>query len=261
MTSDTSPEPRLRPGLCSVALRGCSPAEVIEAAAGAGLAGIEWGADVHVPPGELATAADVAARCGNAGIAVVSYGSYLCAGRDDGFDQVFDTARAVGALNVRVWAGDRASSHADVPHREAVATALRHWCALAAVDGLTVSLEHHAGTLTDDAASSLALLDEVDAPNLRTYWQPRDGDAGEPDLGELDAVRPHLAHVHVFWWRSWADRFPLAAGEAFWRRALARAAAAPSPISGGRYALIEFVKDDDPEQLAADAAALRSWLP
>ena len=39
----------IRPGLCSVTLRGMPPDAVIGVAAEAGLEAIEWGADVHVP--------------------------------------------------------------------------------------------------------------------------------------------------------------------------------------------------------------------
>jgi 3-dehydroshikimate dehydratase len=243
-----------------VAFRHLSIEAVVRLAAAAQLDGIEWGGDVHVPSGDLRAARRAADACATAGLDAASYGSYLCAGRDDSFDAALETAVALGARNVRVWAGDRGSASADDPFRDEVAAALRRWCSAASDMGLTVSLEHHAGTLTDTAASSLRLLASVPAPNLRTYWQPRDGHAGTRDLDELAAVRPHLAHVHVFWWHDGATRFPLSEGMAFWQPALSGAASAPETPRGGRYAFIEFVKGDDPEQLLADAAALRSWL-
>ena len=37
--------------------------------------------------------------------------------------------------------------------------------------------------------------------------------------------------------------------------------AAPGPAAGrDRWAFLEYVRDDDPGQLAADAATLRTWL-
>ena len=42
---------RIRPGLCSITFRDLSVDDVVALAADAGLAGIEWGADRHVPPG------------------------------------------------------------------------------------------------------------------------------------------------------------------------------------------------------------------
>jgi len=47
-------DPHVRPGLCSVTLRGSSPQEVVDARLAAGLSGVEWGADVHVPPARRA---------------------------------------------------------------------------------------------------------------------------------------------------------------------------------------------------------------
>ena len=48
---------------------------------------------------------------------------------------------------------------------------------------------------------------------------------------------------------------PLREGEEAWRAYLAEAREA-----GDLFALLEFVRDDDPRQMLADAAALRSWL-
>jgi len=64
---------------------------------------IEWGGDVHVPTGDLAGAREVAARCGDAGIAVEAYGSYFRASGE--FGPVLETAVALGAPRVRVRAG------------------------------------------------------------------------------------------------------------------------------------------------------------
>jgi hypothetical protein len=51
-------------------------------------------------------------------------------------------------------------------------------------------------------------------------------------------------------------REPLEYGASCWEAYLALA----SQAQGDRYALLEFVRDDSPEQLLADAAALRGWL-
>jgi 3-dehydroshikimate dehydratase len=59
---------RLRPGLCSVTLRDMSALDVIAVAARAGLTAIEWGADRHVQPGDLALAAAIGRRTADAGL-------------------------------------------------------------------------------------------------------------------------------------------------------------------------------------------------
>jgi sugar phosphate isomerase/epimerase len=244
-----------------VAFRAQSIDEVASLAADAGLEGIEWGGDVHVPPGDGAAMRRARDACSDAGLDCPTYGSYLVAGRDDehSADLAIQTAVDLGATTIRVWAGTTGSSAADARQREAVADTLRAWGARAAAAGTQIGLEYHAGTLTDSAASTLALLDAVDSASVATYWQPRDGDAGADDLAELSDIGARLAHVHVFWWRTWLARFPLAEGEHFWREALAAVAACPGRPAG-RWAHIEFVRGDDPDQLRLDARALRSWL-
>ena len=88
----------IRSGLCSITFRALTTKEVLSVAVEAGLDGIEWGADVHVPAGELDVAADVADRCLDAGLACPSYGTYVVAGRTPGDEvaRVVDTALALG---------------------------------------------------------------------------------------------------------------------------------------------------------------------
>lgn len=47
-------------GLCSVSFRALSPEQIVQLAQSAGLSCIEWGADVHVPPGDFQNAERIA---------------------------------------------------------------------------------------------------------------------------------------------------------------------------------------------------------
>ena len=237
----------MRPGLCSVTLRRLGVEQVVAVAAGAGLAAIEWGADIHVPPGDEA-AADAAREAGErAGVAVASYGSYFRAGDDpvSAFGPVVETARRLGAPRVRVWAGGTASADAGPGRRAEVADGLRAAADLAAP--IEVALEYHGGTLTDDAGSTLELLDAV--PSLRTYWQPPQGLADEAALSGLRRLLPRVAALHVFSWWPRDERLPLAARADLWRQALA--------LAGDVDALLEFVPGDDPALVAREAETLR----
>src|SRR5205807_7064 len=140
--------------------------------------------------------------------------------------------------------------------RERVTADSRRICDLASAAGIEVAYEYHGGTLTDTLEGTLSLLKTVDRPNLRTLWQPR-GDA-DPDtwIGELEALRPWLANVHVFHWIG-RERAPLAEAKARWRGVLDLLAADPRRFG----LLLEFVRDDSPEQFLEDAAALRAWIP
>ncbi|HML48261.1 MAG TPA: sugar phosphate isomerase/epimerase, partial [Clostridia bacterium] len=68
--------------------------------------------DVHVAPDQAALAKEVRARCEDAGLAVLSYGSYY-RGEAEGFDAVLRSAVGLGAKQIRVWAGALSPDTAD----------------------------------------------------------------------------------------------------------------------------------------------------
>lgn len=252
----------IRPGLVSISFRSLEPAAIIDLCVRGGLAAIEWGGDVHVPHGDVDTAHAVGAGTVAAGLAVAAYGSYYRAGEVEGnpdFSAVLASAQALGAPLVRVWAGTRGSAAADAEYRARVVEDLRRIAGLADLANLAVACEFHGGTLTDTNESALALYHEAGHPNLLAYWQPPVGLPPESCRQGLAALLARLSNLHVFHWvteEGGRRREPLASGRELWEGYLALAQEAP----GDRYALLEFVRDDSPEQLLADAATLREWL-
>jgi sugar phosphate isomerase/epimerase len=248
----------ITPGLCSVTMRHLTVEEVAKVAAEAGLGAIEWGGDVHVPPGDDAAVRRAVTVTDIAGLESASYGSYLLADGDGAKEtalRVLDTAVALGAPNVRVWTPFGVDPGS--PRTGEVVDALAMVAALAAERDLRIGLEFHAHTLTATAASTLALLAAVDAPNLSTYWQPPywlPARAPDDDAAEVASLADHLSHLHVYEWVSAEDRRPLAEGDARWRAVLAALDDRP------RVAFLEFVAGDDPRALLADARTLHRWL-
>jgi 3-dehydroshikimate dehydratase len=250
------------PGLVSISFRPLSAQEVVRLVVDCKLRSIEWGGDVHVPHGNVAIAERVKQMSDDAGIAVSAYGSYyrLAAAPDKTppFEAVLDSALALKAPIVRVWAGNVASAQADDAHRAAVAADLNRIADLAGAHGLRVGLEYHAGTLTDTPESTLALLQAAPQPNVQSFWQPRHGLSIEENLAEIAMLRPRLANVHVFhWWPDAATRLPLAAGRDRWRAYLTALVPANDDT---RHASLEFVRADASQQLVDDAATLLDLL-
>jgi sugar phosphate isomerase/epimerase len=239
-------------------MRQLSVEEVARLAAEAGLRAIEWGGDVHVPPGDNAAVQRAVTATGVAGLECASYGSYLLADGDGSKEtalRVLDTAVALGAPNVRVWTPfgvDPGSARTGE-----VVDALTTVAALAAARDLRVGLEHHAHTLTATVASTLDLLAAVDAPNVFSYWQPpywRPAREPAADAADVTSLGDHLSHLHVYEWAGAEDRRPLAEGDARWRAVLAALDDRP------RVAVLVFVAVDDPRALLADARTLHTWL-
>ena len=247
--------PSIRAGLCSVTFREHGVDEVVELAVSAGLESIEWGGDVHVPPGDTHTARRVGERTRAAGLAVASLGSYYRCD-DGGFASVLSSAAALGAPRIRVWAGETGSADATPAGRTRVASSLEVAAIHAAEYGIDLALELHGGTLTDTAESAVDLLSVIAATNVSCYWQPSVGADDEAALADLALLAPWLSTVHVFSWWPQHERLPLAAREALWTRALDFAGTLP----GVTDALLEFLPDDDPALLAGEAAALTEWL-
>lgn len=247
----------LRPGLVSITFRHLAPREVLEWAVRAGLEGVEWGGDLHVPHGDLAAAREVGNLTRAAGLEVAAYGSYYRAGHaPEEFPAVLETARQLGAPILRVWGGRQGSPEADSAYRAQVAADCRRISERAAAAGIRIACEWHGNTLTDTAASARDLFQAVDHPNFRTYWQPRRQQPAAACRQDLRAALPRLAGIHVFQWdEETGARQPLAEGERAWRSYLEGLAGA-----GAMFALLEFVRDDDPEQMLRDAATLRGWL-
>ena len=246
-------------GLVSISFRKETPDTLLREAAAAGLAGIEWGGDIHVPAGDIAAARKVGWLTRDAGLAVTAYGSYYRLGMNADptadFAPVLASAEALGAPLIRLWGGQKGSACLSEAELSGMAAEMRTLADLAAEKRITLALECHPGTLTDDYSVSLQFLEMVSRPNVRLYWQPNQFRPVSYNLDAARALAPYAAHVHVFHWDAHA-RYPLRDGEPDWRRYLA-----VFRESGGDHALLlEFMHDDRLSTLAETAAVLKSWL-
>ena len=249
----------ITPGLVSVSFRKLSPAEIVALVRQAGLTGLEWGGDIHVPHGDLGRAREVRQLTRDAGLTVAAYGSYYKVNQSEGaglrFETVLETAVALGAPTIRVWAGALGSAKADAAYRAATAAEARRIAAIAAGAGVTISSEYHGGTLTDTATSAQTLLTEINHPNFFTYWQPLLSGVIEPNSAGLRGILPRLTNVHCYHWVN-NERRPLAEGADAWRQYFAIVKSS----SRDHSALLEFVAGDDPANFLRDATTLRQLL-
>ena len=250
----------IKSGLVSVSFRKLTPQVIVDVCTGAGVAGIEWGGDVHVPHGDLAQARRVRRMTEDAGLAVASYGSYYRVGVAEPcpFETVLETAEALGAPVIRVWAGKKGSVDADPSDRRLVVSDSLRCADLAAQAGMTVAYEWHIGTLTDTNESARWLLDSVAGANVKTYWQPPMHTSIAYNLAGLQIVERCLSNVHVYHWQvDTAERMPLLAGEGVWMQYLARIAArSRRPFSP----CLNSSKMMSRRTSLKDAATLKRWL-
>ena len=250
-------------GVASVSFRGNSAEEIICAAKNAGLQGIEWGGDDHVHAGDVARAHEVRRMTEDAGLRVTSYGTYYYLGENDdpaaAFGAVLACAEALGVTIVRIWGGKKGSAELSENEFSALVDEAQLLCDLAAEKGMTVSLECHNNSVTDEYKAELRFLETVNRANMTTYWQPNQDHSEAYNLDSITALAKYITNLHVFQIRREPDgsitSFPLEEGIDVWRRYLSLALRVASPCA----ALIEFVYDDRLETLAPTAATLNRW--
>ena len=245
-------------GLTSITFRELSPEKIIDLTVQAGLDGIEWGGDIHVPHGDIKTAREINKMTVDAGLDIIAYGSYFRLGnissKSPDFQAVLDSAVALQASVIRVWAGDKGSAESDTAYWEKVIDETKNVAKIAAEANIEIAFESHLNSLTDTGESSVKLLKAVNCENVKTYWQPLPELSDEDNLEDIDLILPWLRNVHVFQWLPEDyTRCPLSDGKEKWAKYFNKI----SNMKKDVYAIFEFVKDDSPEQFLTDAETLK----
>ena len=241
-------------GLVSISFRAHAPREILRAMQGAGLAQIEWGSDIHAPCHDLARIDELVALQREFCITCSSYGTYFRLGQTPiaELEPYLLAAKRLGTNVLRVWCGTQSGADMTKDEVNALLADCRAAAVLAQKHGVTICTECHLRTFTECPEDALALMQAVDSPHFRTYWQPFQTRTVEQNLAYLRALAPYVTHLHVFQWKG-ADRFPLADGIAEWQAYLAL-------LDTPHTLLLEFMPDDRLETLAREADALRTII-
>ncbi|MCC6485937.1 MAG: sugar phosphate isomerase/epimerase [Candidatus Hydrogenedentes bacterium] len=246
----------LRAGLVSVVFRTMAASDVVKVAAQGGAEGIEWSSENHVPVGKKKLAGQVGQLTRDAGIEVAAYGSYHRLGCErtspTKFSDILDTAVALGAPMIRVWAGNTGSRTAREYVWREVTEETQRAADLAKTANVSIAFEFQANTLNDTPESSLRLLAAIARDNVYTYWQPDGRLMPDEQMEGLQQLYDRLSNIHVFHWQK-GRRMPLSEGEKDWRRYFHHLARSRR----SHWALIEYVQDDLPAKYVKDAETLR----
>lgn len=244
-------------GVCSVTFKHKSIEEVIQLAKQARLECIEWGSKEHIKVGDFDMAKRASRLTEEAGLKTSSYGSYYQAGSFDNFEQVIKTAEILNTQMIRIWAGEKASKDSDDVWFQKVLSDTRRIAELADNEGMQISFEYHSGSLTDTPESARWLMESVNAPNVYLYWQPAETLSVSERVNSLDYLSKWISNVHVFHWENYHNRFSLEEGEKEWLQYLSHIQAGSENV---HHYLLEFVKNDDPDQFLKDAETLKKWV-
>ncbi len=237
-------------GLVSVSFRQLTPREVIEAAARAGLSVIEWGSDVHAPCTDLARLQEIAALQKEYGITCSSYGTYFRLGKTPlcELEGYIAAAKILGTDILRLWCGSKNATEMTTEEKAAFVAECRAAAEIAARHGVTLCMECHCKSFTERAEDAVWLMEEVNSPHFRMYWQPFQWQTGEENVQNATRIAPYAAHIHVFNWKG-EDKLPLGDATEEWRAYLAA-------FSTPRTLLLEFMPNGMVDELIAEVAAL-----
>lgn len=237
-------------GIVSISFRSHSPGEILSAAAACGLSRVEWGSDVHAPkddPHRLEQLSAAALPC-------CSYGTYFRLGISP-LEELPDHIRAakkLGTNHLRIWAGRKNASQYTPEERQKFLEQCAAAASIAKAHGAILSLECHRRSYTQTKEGAWELMQYVDSPHFRMYWQPNPDISIGENLAYIHLLRDYITHVHVFHWVG-DRRLPLREGIPIWREYL-------QALGGRHHLLLEFMPDDKLESLKEEAEALHALI-
>nr|WP_321306948.1 TIM barrel protein [uncultured Sphaerochaeta sp.] len=244
----------LIPGLVSITCKQYTPQEILDLCSKTGLRAIEWSENWHLKAGDLKQAIHIGNSTRNAGLEVAAYGSYIRLGESGNINASMESAAALGAPVIRIWGGKKSSSVLLETELNEMVEQAENLAMQAKQYNLVVALEWHKETITDTNESALKFLDRVNMVNFKTLWQPTQALSVEERLQGLKMVQDKLMNLHVYHWNE-TGRRPLEEGAPEWKLYLQSVEPKKK-----HYALLEFVKDDDIDQLVKDSMTLLSWI-
>ena len=241
-------------GLVSVSFRQHSPQEILDAVKAAGLSCIEWGSDVHAPCRDLARLREIAEMQKEYEVFCSSYGTYFRLGETPigELSDYIAAAKALGTDILRLWGTRKSGKDMTEEERKDLLELCRTVAKIAEDSGVTFCLECHKNTFTENPDDSVWLMQSVNSPHFRMYWQPFQWQNVDENIINAKKIAPYAEHIHVFNWKG--DRkLPLADSVGEWQEYI-------KVFSTPRTLLLEFMPNGTLEELAAENAALRAII-
>lgn len=238
-------------GLASVSFRACSPEQILKTMRQCGLSYIEWGSDIHAVQDDPEALKQLAALQARYGVTCCSYGTYFRIGTTpvEELETYISAAKTLGTTVLRIWCGDKNSGEYTEKEKTDLFCTCRTLAEIARKHGVILCMECHGGTFTDRPDGALSLMQAVDSPHFRMYWQPNQFCSLQENMAYAAAIAPYTVNIHVFNWEG-DGRYPLQEAAENWRKYL-------SCFDRRQILLLEFMPDDRIESLQAEGQALK----
>ena len=241
-------------GLVSISFRKHTPREIAKAARNAGLTSIEWGSDVHAPPHDAEALDMIVSLQQEYSLSCSSYGTYFRLG-ETSLDELFAyiaAAKRLGTHVLRLWCGTKNGAEYTPEEREHLFLQCKKAAEIATAENVVLCMECHKSTYTQSLSHAIELMQEINSPHFRMYWQPFQWQDMAQNLAYAKAIAPYTYHVHVFHWKG-KQRLSLEDGIDEWREYLGLL---PPP----RTLLLEFMPDDHLQTLPHEVQILKKLI-
>ena len=244
-------------GLVSVTYRKKTVEEIIDITKKAGLDGIEWGGDIHVPCNDIENAKRVKKLTDEAGLEVFAYGSYYkigqCENYKEEFEKVLSTAEVLKTDVIRIWGGTKAIYKYEKEEAEKLKEETKEIVKMAKEKNIKVAFECHPDTITEHYESALEFLSQIDGIYL--YWQQHQGLDFETNVNALKAYLPYVVNVHTFYRENFI-KVSIERGYDYWKEWLEILKSANRPIN----LMFEFFPEETDEWLFNETKVMNKLL-
>ena len=240
-------------GIVSVSFRSLSASEIVKAVSEAGLDCIEWGSDVHAPCNNDEALTHIAELQKEYGITCSSYGTYFRFQKNDisELPLYIKAAKTLGTDILRLWCGIKGSKSYNEEEKEELFRLCREAADMAKKEGVYFCMECHSGTYTDTLDSALELMEAINSPHFRMFWQINQLKDFDYNIQYAKKIKPYTYNLHVFYFKD-DVKVPIVNGKDDWQKYL-------EVFGGGRALLLEFLFDNRIESLPSEAKALKDF--
>ena len=243
-------------GVASVSFRALSAEQVIDLATDAGLEVIEWGSDVHAPCKEIEKLDEIVKLQREKNIRCSSYGTYFRLGVHpvEELEEYISAAKRLGTNVLRIWCGNKNYQEMSEAERNRIISEGKKAAKLAEETGVILCMECHSESFTNCVEGAVELMKCVDSPHFKMYWQPNPYGDVCYNSEYARQIAPYVVNLHVFHWEGEVPKqVSLEAGLEAWRQYL-------SYFNSDAALLLEFMPENKPERLKAEAESLRKAI-
>lgn len=241
-------------GLVSISFRENTPEEIVKACVAVGLRYIEWGSDVHAPCNDPEKLEHIVQLHQRYGVSCCSYGTYFRLGITpvEELPAYIRAAKLLGTNVLRLWVGDKSPWKWTQEEKDALFADSRRCAEMAEREGVVLCMECHRMTFTETKESAMELMQAVESPAFRMYWQPHQTQPVEENIAYAKMLKDYTVNVHVLHWKG-KEKLSLEEGIEEWRSYI-------KELPGERFVLLEHMPDHKIESLERETNALRKVL-